>query len=60
MLEVSTACAAGLKQQPLSVRLQDGLRFLQRSSAPHPHSFPCGVACLTEAGCRVYQVSLMQ
>ena len=30
------ACAAGLKPQPLSVRLQDGLCFLQRSSARIP------------------------
>ena len=37
------ACAAGLKPQPLSVRLQDGFRFLQRSSARHPRSIPCGV-----------------
>src|SRR5271170_5011023 len=36
------ACAAGLKPQPLSVRLQDGLGFLQRSSARHSHSTPCG------------------
>src|SRR5262245_59548120 len=43
MLEVSSACAMGLKPQPLSVRLPDGIGFLQRSSARHPHSAPCGV-----------------
>ena len=50
------ACAAGLKPQPLSLRLQEGFCFLQRSSARHPLNAPCGVACLREAGCRVYHV----
>jgi hypothetical protein len=50
------ACAAGLKPQPLSIRLQEGFCFLQRSSARHPINAPCGVACLREAGCRVYHV----
>src|ERR1700677_4302981 len=54
------ACAAGLKPQPLSVRLQDGLGFLQRSSARHSLNAPCGIACLYEAECRVYHVPLEQ
>jgi hypothetical protein len=37
------ACAAELKPQLLSVRLPDGFCFLQRSSARHSHSTPCGV-----------------
>jgi hypothetical protein len=50
------ACAAGLKPQPLSLRLQAGFCFLQRSSARHPINAPYGVVCLPEAGCRVYHV----
>jgi hypothetical protein len=38
------ACAEGFKPQPLSVRLQDGLGFFQRSSARHSRSTPCGVS----------------
>jgi hypothetical protein len=37
------ACAAELKPQLLSIRLQDGVCFLQRSSARHPHSAPYSV-----------------
>ena len=50
------ACAAELKPQLLSIRLQDGVGFFQRSSARHPRNAPCGVACLQEAECRVYHV----
>jgi len=31
--------------QPLSARLQDGVRLIQRSLARHRHSSPCGAAC---------------
>jgi hypothetical protein len=37
------ACAVELRSQLLSIRLRDGFGFLQRSSARHPHSTPCGV-----------------
>src|ERR1035438_3753284 len=37
------ACAAELKPQLLSIRLQDGFCFLQRSSARHSNGAPCGV-----------------
>jgi hypothetical protein len=54
------ARAAELKPQLLSIRLQDGLCFLQRSSARHFVSTPCGVPASDEAKCRVYHVLLEQ
>ena len=38
------ACAVELRLQLLSVRLQDGFGFLQRSSARHSVDVPCGSA----------------
>jgi hypothetical protein len=54
------ACAAGLKRQPLSARLQDGLGFLQRSSARMPTTLLAETSASHEAECRVYHVPLEQ
>jgi len=54
------ACAAGLKRQPLSARLQDGLGFLQRSSARIPTTLLAETSASHEAECRVYHVPLEQ
>ena len=47
------ACAEGLEPQPLSVRLPDGVGFLQRSVAPHLASLPCGRPSSEEERCGV-------
>ena len=54
------ACAAGLKRQPLSARLQDGLGFLQRSSARIPTTLLAETSASHEAECRVCHVPLEQ
>ena len=56
----SARLRGGVMLQLLSAPLQGGLGFLQRSSARHPLSVPCGIACLNEAGCRVYHVPFRQ
>ena len=56
----SARLRGGVMLQLLSAPLQGGLSFLQRSSARHPLSVPRGIACLREAGCRVYHVPFKQ